>query len=185
MEALISTRGKTLDMIYIALFAVLIAICSWISIPTTVPFTLQTFGVFVTVGTLGGKRGSLSVLVYLLLGAVGIPVFAGFRGGIGVLLGTTGGYIVGFFLSALVMWGMEKLLGRKTWVLALSMVLGLLVCYAFGTVWFMTVYARSTGAIGLGTALGWCVFPFVIPDIVKIILALLVCKRLAGIVKIN
>lgn len=185
MEALISTRGKTLDMIYIALFAVLIAICSWISIPTTVPFTLQTFGVFVTVGTLGGKRGSLSVLVYLLLGAVGIPVFAGFRGGIGVLLGTTGGYIVGFFLSALVMWGMEKLLGRKTWVLVLSMVLGLLVCYAFGTVWFMTVYARSTGAIGLGTALGWCVFPFVIPDIVKIILALLVCKRLAGIVKIN
>lgn len=185
METSISTRSKTLNMIYIALFAVLIAICSWISIPTTVPFTLQTFGVFVTVGTLGGKRGSLSVLVYLLLGAVGIPVFAGFRGGIGVLLGTTGGYIVGFLLSALVMWGMEKLLGRKTWVLALSMVLGLVVCYAFGTVWFMTVYARSTGAIGLGTALGWCVFPFVIPDIVKIILALLVCKRLARIIKIN
>ena len=66
-----------------------------------------------------------------------------------------------------------------------SMVLGLLVCDAFGTVWLMTVYARSTGAIGLGTALGWCVFPFVIPDIVKIILALLVCKRLACIVKIN
>ena len=185
METSISTKSKTLDMIYIAIFAVLIAICSWISIPTTVPFTLQTFGVFVSVGTLGGKRGSLSVLVYLLLGAVGIPVFAGFTGGIGIILGTTGGYIVGFLLAALVMWGMERLLGRKTWVLALSMVLGLLVCYAFGTVWFMTVYARSTGAIGLGTALGWCVFPFVIPDIVKIILALLVCKRLAGIVKIN
>ena len=185
METSISTKSKTLDMIYIAIFAVLIAICSWISIQTTVPFTLQTFGVFVSVGTLGGKRGSLSVLVYLLLGAVGIPVFAGFTGGIGIILGTTGGYIVGFLLAALVMWGMERLLGRKTWVLALSMVLGLLVCYAFGTVWFMTVYARSTGAIGLGTALGWCVFPFVIPDIVKIILALLVCKRLAGIVKIN
>ena len=65
-------------MVYIAVFAVLIAICSWISIPTTVPFTLQTFAVFLAVGVLGGKRGSLSVLIYILLGAVGIPVFAGF-----------------------------------------------------------------------------------------------------------
>ena len=61
-------------MVYIAVFAVLIAICSWISIPTTVPFTLQTFAVFLAVGVLGGKRGSLSVLIYILLGAVGIPV---------------------------------------------------------------------------------------------------------------
>ena len=84
-------RNKTLDMVYIALFAVLIAVCSWISIPTTVPFTLQTFGVFVTVGVLGGKRGSLAVLIYLLLGAIGVPVFAGFTGGMGIMLGNTGG----------------------------------------------------------------------------------------------
>ena len=121
-------NSKTLDMVYIAMFAVLIAICSWISIPTMVPFTLQTFGIFVTVGILGGKRGSLSVLIYLLLGAIGVPVFAGFSGGVQALVGTTGGYIIGFLLSALLMWGMEKLLGRKTWVLALSMVLGLVAC---------------------------------------------------------
>ena len=60
-------RNKTLDMVYIALFAVLIAICSWISIPTSIPFTLQTFGIFVTVGVLGGKRGSFAVFIYLLL----------------------------------------------------------------------------------------------------------------------
>ena len=131
MAASVMTKNKTLDMVYIAMFTVLIAICSWISIPTTVPFTLQTFGVFVTVGVLGGKRGSLSVLIYLLLGAIGIPVFAGFTGGMGIVLGSTGGYIIGFLLSALLMWGMEKLLGKKTWVLALSMVLGLLVCYIF------------------------------------------------------
>lgn len=76
-------------MVYIAVFAVLIAICSWISIPTTVPFTLQTFAIFLAVGVLGGKRGSLSVLIYILLGAVGIPVFAGFSGGFGTLLGST------------------------------------------------------------------------------------------------
>lgn len=185
MAASVMTKNKTLDMVYIAMFTVLIAICSWISIPTTVPFTLQTFGVFVTVGVLGGKRGSLSVLIYLLLGAIGIPVFAGFTGGMGIVLGSTGGYIIGFLLSTLLMWGMEKLLGKKTWVLALSMVLGLLVCYIFGTIWFMLVYTRETGAIGLWTALGWCVFPFVIPDLVKIVLALLICTRLAKVIKVN
>ena len=171
------------DMVYIAIFAVLIAICSWISIPTTVPFTLQTFAVFLAVGVLGGKRGTLSILIYLLLGAIGVPVFAGFTGGIGIVLGTTGGYIIGFLFSGLIMWAMEQLLGKKTWVLALSMVLGLLVCYAFGTAWFMVVYAKQAGAVGLLTALGWCVFPFIIPDIIKIVLALVICKRLAGIIK--
>lgn len=178
-----ATKSKTLDMVYIAMFAMLIAVCSWISIPATVPFTLQTFGVFTAVGTLGGKRGSLSVLIYLLLGIIGIPVFSGFRGGLGVILGNTGGYIIGFLFSALFMWGMEKLLGKKTWLLAFSMVVGLLLCYAFGTAWFLLVYAKNVGEIGLLTALSWCVFPFIIPDIVKIALAILVCGRLAKIMK--
>ena len=78
------------------------------------------------------------------------------------------------------MWGMERFLGKKTWVLALSMVLGLLVCYAFGTVWFLAVYTRSTGPVGLMTVLGWCVFPFVLPDLLKIGLAMLLQRRLAG-----
>ena len=159
------------DMAYVAIFAVTIAICSWISIPTTVPFTLQTFAVFLAVGVLGGRRGTFAVLVYILLGAVGLPVFAGFSGGLGALLGTTGGYIIGFFFSALLYWAMTKVLGEKTPVMVVAMVLGLIVCYAFGTVWFMTVYARNSGTIGLGTALGWCVIPFIIPDLVKIALA--------------
>lgn len=176
-------RSKTFDMVYIAVFAVLMAICSWISIPTVVPFTLQTFAVFLAVGVLGGKRGSMAVLIYILLGAVGIPVFAGFQGGIGVIVGNTGGYIIGFIFSALVMWAMEKLLGKKTWVLALSMVLGLIVCYAIGTVWFMVVYAKNSGPVGLATVLGWCVIPFIVPDLIKIALALLLSKRLAKIIK--
>lgn len=185
METSVSTKFRTVDMAYIAMFAVMIAVCSWISIPATVPFTMQTFGVFLAVGVLGGKRGTLAVLVYLLLGMVGVPVFAGFAGGISCLVGTTGGYIVGFLFSALVMWAMEHLLGKKQWVLALSMVLGLVVCYAFGTVWFMQVYARNTGAIGVWTALGWCVFPYIIPDLIKIVLALVLCKRLAAAIKLR
>ena len=185
MTTMTATKSKTYDMVYIAVFAVLMAICSWISIPTTVPFTLQTFGVFLAIGVLGGRRGSLAVLVYILLGVIGVPVFAGFTGGIGILLRNAGGYIVGFHFSALVMWAMEMLLGKKTWVLALSMVIGLVVCYAFGTAWFMVVYAKDAGAIGLTTALGWCVFPFVIPDLIKIALAMALSKRLAAIIKVQ
>ncbi len=178
-------RMKTIDMVYVAMFAVLMAICSWISIPMTIPFTLQTFGVFLAVGVLGGKRGSLSILIFILLGTVGIPVFSGFSGGVGVLLGATGGYIIGFIFSALLMWLIETLFGRKLWVLGISMVLGLIVCYTFGTAWFMVVYSQSSGAIGLVTALGWCVFPYIIPDIVKIALALVLTKRLRKILKLE
>lgn len=176
-------NNKTYDLVYISVFTVLIAICSWISIPAAVPFTLQTLGVFLAVGILGGKRGTMAVFVYILLGAVGIPVFAGFSGGIGVLGGTTGGYIVGFLASALVMWGMERVFGNGRIVLAVSMVLGLLACYAVGTLWFMAVYTHQTGNVGILAVLGWCVFPFLIPDLLKIVLAMVLTKRLKGAVQ--
>lgn len=182
-EVMQKEKWRTLDTVYIALFAVIMAVCAWISIPTTVPFTMQTFGVFIAMGLLGGRRGTVSILVYILLGAVGIPVFSGFSGGVGILFGTTGGYIIGFLGSALVYWGITKLLGTKPWVMILGMVLGLLVCYAFGTAWFMAVYARTSGAIGLATALGWCVIPFIIPDLCKIALAFLLTKPLKRYVK--
>lgn len=177
-ETVKTSRWKTRDLAQAALFAVLMAACAWISIPTSVPFTMQTFGVFAAVGLLGGRKGTFSVLVYLLLGAVGFPVFAGFSGGLGILLGATGGYILGFLAAALLYWGVTRLLGSRTWVQALGMVLGLAVCYAFGTAWFMVVYARTTGPIGLATALGWCVIPFLIPDFLKIALALGLTKTL-------
>lgn len=178
MSTVAVQRSKTYDIVYIAVFAVIMAICSWISIPATVPFTLQTFGVFIAAGVLGGKRGTLSVLVFILLGAVGIPVFANFSGGIGVLAGPTGGYIIGFLFSALVMWAMEKLPGKKSIMQIVSMVVGLVVCYAFGTAWFMVVYGKANGPVGLVTALGWCVFPFIIPDLIKIALAYVLSRKL-------
>ncbi len=173
-----SQHRKIVAMVQIALFAAIIAICSWIQISLTVPFTLQTFAVFCTLGILGGKNGTISVLLYIILGAVGVPVFAGFSGGVGVLLGTTGGYIIGFLFTALLYWAITHFFGNKLPVMILAMALGLVVCYAFGTAWFMLVYARTTGAVGLMTALGWCVFPFILPDCVKIALAILLAKRI-------
>lgn len=168
---------KTLDMVYIAVFAGLIAVCAWISIPTAVPFTLQVFGVFTALGLLGGRRGTLSVFIYILLGMIGIPVFAGFQGGAGVIFGTTGGYLIGYLAAALLMWAIEVKMGRNTVVLAVSMLLGLIVCYAFGTMWFQVVYTQKSGAVGTMAVLGWCVFPFIIPDLLKLALALFVTKR--------
>lgn len=173
-----SQHRKIVAMVQIALFAAIIAICSWIQIPLTVPFTLQTFAVFCTLGILGGKNGTISVLLYIILGAVGVPVFAGFSGGVGVLLGTTGGYIIGFLFTALLYWAITHFFGDKLPVMIIAMALGLVVCYTFGTAWFMLVYARTTGAVGLMTALGWCVFPFILPDCVKIALAILLAKRI-------
>ena len=178
MNAAATSKSKTYDLVYIGVFAVLMAVCSWISIPTAVPFTLQTFGVFMAVGVLGGKKGTASVGLYLFLGVLGVPVFAGMTGGIGVLLGTTGGYIIGFFFSALVMWAMEKLPGKRSVIQVISMIIGLLVCYTFGTLWFMMVYMKNQGAVGLMTVLGWCVIPFIIPDILKIVLAYGLSRKL-------
>ena len=176
--AAVKKRFSTRDLVYVAVFTALMAICAWIAIPTTVPFTLQTMGVFLAVGLLGGRRGSLAVLVYLLLGAVGAPVYAGFAGGLGPLVGSTGGYLLGFLLCALTMWAVEAALGKSLWALGLGMVLGLIVCYAFGTAWFLVVYTRASGPVGLWTVLGWCVIPFIGPDLVKIALALALSARL-------
>lgn len=182
----IVNRSRTYDVAYIGIFTALITICSWISIPTAIPFTLQTFAVFLSVSILGGKRGTLAVVVYVLLGAVGVPVFAEFTGGIGIIMNNTGGYIIGFIFAALVMWLTERILGRELWARGIAMVLGLIVCYAFGTAWFMLVYMRDSGAVGLSTVLGWCVIPYIIPDALKIALALtlssLLRKPLVGII---
>lgn len=163
---------KTKDMAYIALMAVLISVCSWLSVPAAIPFTMQTYAVFTALLLLGGRRGSIAVAVYIALGAVGLPVFSGFAGGIGKLMGPSGGYIFGFMLTALCYWLFEKLLGKKLWVKTVSLIVGLALCYAFGTVWFVKVYSAAK-PISYTSALGMCVFPFIVPDLVKMTLAFL------------
>lgn len=173
-----TTKKSTLDLVYIGMFVAIITICAYITIPATVPFTMQTFGVFAAIAILGWRRGTLAFFVYLLLGCVGAPVFSGFKGGAGVLFGVTGGYLIGFLIAAIVSGGLIKFFGRKFLVMFFSMVLGLILCYAFGTAWFMYLYAQKSGAIGLMSALSMCVFPFVIPDLIKIVLAILLGNRL-------
>ena len=173
---------NTYELVLTSMFVGMIAVCSWISIPAEIPFTMQTFAIFLTLGLLGGRRGTIAVITYLLLGILGAPVFSGFTGGLNRLIGPTGGYILGFLFSALIMWGMETVIGRSTVAQIISMITGLLICYLFGTIWFISVYGGQSGYIGIIATLDTCVFPFVIPDILKIVLAINLTKRLAPVI---
>lgn len=131
---------KAKHLTYMALCVAAMTVMSQISIPFGITFiTVQTFVMALTGTFLGAKRGSLALLVYILLGVVGVPVFAGFNGGIGVLLGYNGGFIIGFFfivaLCGLPMGNTKR---------ALCGILGTLACHLLGVVWFKLV-----------TGLGW------------------------------
>lgn len=161
---------KTVKMAQCALSAAMLAVCAWVTVPAAVPFTLQSFGVYLTLLLLGGKYGTVTVAVYLLLGAVGLPVFAGGGGGIGVLCGVTGGYLVGFLLAAVLFW----LWHPKTDVSrAAALAVGQLCGYLVGTVWFAWLSGDR-----LGVSLVACVLPFVLPDALKMTLALWLAPRI-------
>lgn len=169
---------KIRNMALCALFAALLCICAWINIPAgDVAITMQTFGIFLTLGVLGGKRGTVAVALYLLLGLVGLPVFSGFRGGLGTLMGATGGYLFGFLFTALIYW-LTAFLGKEKDIFRLmGMILGLLACYLCGTLWFRWGYL-SDGGLGWGAILLKCVVPYLLPDAAKLILAWLLSRRL-------
>lgn len=163
------TGNSIRKMVLCSLFAALMAVCAWLSIPVTeVAFTMQTFAVFLALGVLGGKWGCAGILIYLALGAVGLPVFAGFRGGAGVLLGLSGGYLWGFLPAGWVYWSLEKLCKP------LGMAAGLLVCYLCGSLWF----SLHTGIAGFRAAVVTCVVPYLIPDGIKLYLAYSLSRRL-------
>ena len=179
-------KNKTYNIVLIAVSAALITICSWISITIgPVPFTLQTMAIFAVLMTIGGARGSVAVIIYLLLGLVGVPVFAGFKGGPASFLGPTGGFLVGFAVASLVWILLEKLLRDKMSSSAVKRILygviNAVICevvmYTIGVIWFMVVYGQQTGPVGLGATLTMCVVPFIIPDIVKIAVAIVIGDR--------
>lgn len=170
---------STREVVLIAMFSAIMAVCSWISVPTTIPFTLQTFGVFCTMSILGGKKGFFSILVYILLGAVGLPVFSGFSAGFSALTSYSGGYIWGFLFLALVFWGTEKILGNKLYIQIISLIVGMAVCYLCGTLWFMFV-TKSGFIYGLSA----CVAPYVLFDLLKLSFAVVISLRVKKYVRI-
>ena len=164
---------KTKKLVYSALFASLIAIMALVAIPTQpIPLNMALFAVLLAGGILGKKYGTLSVVVYILLGVAGIPVFAGFRGGLSVLMGPTGGFIVGYIVVAYIT-GVVYERTREIKYTLPFMVMSVILCYIIGTIWYCFIMNSS-----FLTAISVCVFPFIAGDVLKIILAIVFLKKI-------
>lgn len=162
------------SMALCALFAAITAVLSQLVIPIgPVPISMSTLAVFLAGGLLGVRDGTISQLIYLLIGAVGVPVFSGFSGGLGKLAGPTGGYLIGYIFMALVIGLLVPHCGNKLRYLIPVFTLGLLVCYAFGTVWYIVITHT-----GIGAAMTTCVVPFLPGDAVKIVVSAFLTTKL-------
>ena len=193
MRAAAKSKGKlraksvAREISYLALGVALMTVCAWITIPiAAIPVTLQTLAVALLGVLFGTVRGTAAVLVYLLMGIIGIPVFSNFNAGVVALLGPTGGYLIGFLFDVAIVGIFARLPIKnqvvKTALVYLGMLLAIAVLYFFGTLWFVTVYSRRS-AEGIGAALMLCVVPYILPDAVKLALAAILTVRLEKFVK--
>lgn len=159
------TRTRVSSMTRVAIMVCLICICSWITIPAPVPFTLQTLAIYLAVLLLTKREAACSIVIYVLLGLVGVPVFSGFGAGLATLLGPTGGYIWGFLLMALI--------GLIIPSSSITILAGTLVSYALGTLSF-SIYSGAE----FSSLILVCVLPFIVPDLIKFLLA----KRMSSLI---
>ena len=169
---------KTKQMVLIALMTAVTCVLGPLSIPlpfSPVPISLTNFAIFLAIFVLGMKNGTISFIIYLLLGAVGVPVFSSFRGGFQVLAGPTGGYLIGFIFLALIMGFALDHFDRKLVPTIIGMIIGMAVCYAFGTVWLAKLLSLSFKE---GLMMG--VIPYLPGDVAKIIIAAIVGPKLYG-----
>ena len=164
---------KIKEITLCAVFSAIFAVCAWIHIPSPIPFTMQTFGIYVALFLLGGKLTTVSLAVYLFLGGLGLPVFSGFQGGVSAMFGATGGFLMGFVVMAAIFWVLET---KKINPL-FSAALGTIACYAIGTLWYAFVYGGGN-AESIAAAVIQCVLPYIVPDVLKMIIANFCAKRL-------
>lgn len=167
-------KKKTYSMVLVALFGAIISIIS--IIPTGinimgVPATLQTFAIALTAYTVGYKKGTMATLIYILLGVIGLPVFGGFKGGMGVIASVTGGFIIGF-IPLTILIGLAIKCKSKVKIAIVSFI-GLALCYIIGVTWFALISKTSiiTGILVM-------VIPYLPKDIVSVLAAYIVAKRL-------
>ncbi len=159
-EKLFSVRS----MVFMAIFAALICVAAPFGFNVgPIPITLATFAVYLAGAILGGKRGTVAVIVYILLGTVGLPVFSNFNGGFGALLGPTGGYIIGYIPLVLITGVFSDMNSKKHWTMIIGMLLGTIALYAFGTAWYMILTGKD-----FATSFFACILPFLPGDAIKI-----------------
>lgn len=170
-------------MIFIALFATLMCIGAWLHFPSPVPASMQTFVVFCALGLIGSKRTFIMLVLYVMMGSVGLPVFSGFTGGIGALTGPTAGFIWGFLLGVPVFYIFEKKYSDKK-SLIIGYIIYILLHYIPGAVWYCIFTTSSLTLSGLVASSLVTVVPFIIPDAVKLMLSFVTVKRLKSVISI-
>ena len=173
---MLMTSGNPLKQkVFAAMFGALTAIGAYITIPLQpVPITLQDFFTFLAATLLGGYAGALSQVIYILLGIIGLPVFAGGKAGIGVLLGPTGGFLIGFVIGAFVMGKIVEMRKEPGWAwITMASLIGLLIIYTLGAIQ-LSILAK----ISLEKALLVGVLPFIPGDLCKLVLATVVYQKM-------
>ena len=179
----------TYNISLIAFFTTLLVISSWFTIPFVIPFTLQTLVIFILILVLDLKKSLLILLIYCLLGIIGIPVFSSFQNGLGVFLGPTGGFLIGFVPMIIVSNILLKTIRKKKngnlgsnkknyFMSFFALFIGLLCCYTIATIWYGLVYDTTTSSLNIIIAI---ILPFVLPDIIKIIIAIIIAKKFISI----
>ena len=161
-----------------ALFAAMICVMApWSFSAGAVPITLATLAIYLASLVLGWKRATAAVVIYILLGAVGVPVFSNLTGGLQKLVGPTGGYIAGYIPLALIAGLIADRL-ENAWGYVIALLAGTLALYALGTAWFCISLGKD-----LGYAMGVCVLPFLPGDAIKVALATIIAIKLRPLVK--
>jgi len=174
-EVYAKNNKPILNLVTISLFVTFTSICSQISIPlpfTPIPINLAMISVFMSGYILGSAKGALSQVVYILLGCIGVPVFANFHSGVGIIVGQTGGYIIGYIAASFIV-GLFAKDNRHIAIIGLSMMFGLLACYFLGTMWFIILTKTK-----IFETLLICVIPFLLGDVLKIILSIFLLRRI-------
>ena len=167
-------KSRALKVTFCGLFCAMMVVCSWITIPSAVPFTLQTLGIFLAYFILGARPATVSLVTYLLLGAVGVPVFSGFKGGAGVLFSQTDGYLWGFLVGGVITIFLEKTIKSRRIFRYASGATLLATAYISGSLWYVFAYGEGMDFFAV---LKICVLPFVIFDVLKLFLAIYITKR--------
>ncbi len=171
-------KHRVQSMIFISLFATLMCIGAWIHFPSVVPATMQTFVVFCALGLMGSKKTFLMLVIYIFLGAVGLPVFSGFNSGLGALTGPTAGFIWGFLLGVPVFYVFEKYFSHKKSLIIIGYIIYILIHYIPGALWYCVFSAEALTVGGIISSSLVTVVPFIMPDAIKLMLSLFVTDRL-------
>lgn len=173
-ENAIEVKSRTKSIAYVGLSIAIIAVCSWVTVPIgPVPFTLQMFGIPLIIALLPPLQAISAVYLFVIIGALGVPVFSGFKGGIGVLMGPTGGFLAGYLIGVILAALFLYVVGRRA-----NSVIAKIVCDSIAGIIF-TACAYTVGCIqyslvaGIGIEQAFLVScaPFIIPDVIKVIIA--------------